>query len=181
MQFDLAFLNELYHRPPVGDHPPYHGGTYADTEAHVKRIGAALAANTKLDVLIDPNDLESGFATYLTAYVGKLENKGARSWSGIQLYISILAPVAIFGAGSRSVSPGVVAWSDVYADEIGTLPDGDWTVELHAIRACLDKWKIYLATRDEMTIEVPYTVGLANLYRTSPPFRVYDLLFRWDD
>src|SRR5688572_23746580 len=90
----------------VGSTWPYDRGSAEDVEAYLRDVVAFLQRSPRL--VFDPHrdHYGSGYASYIHLFCSKRGRKSARRQEdievpGIDLYLSRLAPLAVYGAGSQ--------------------------------------------------------------------------------
>ncbi len=177
MNFDYITLKCIYENRHYGDFPPYSEKSASAVERYVLDAANDLAVSEILDVLVAYGDLESGYATYISVFCYKKQEMPLAFHhlrtlpSGyIQVHISANAPVAIWGAEI-----------DICPELAGTLPEGDWSAEIAEMTTKLYNWRFTITDSQTLSTPIPFEVDLKNYNRSNPPYRVFDLLFRWDD
>ncbi len=174
-------------RHTVGMAWPYNGGSDEDIEKYLHQIVACLEASSVISIEADFNSYGSGYASFVDMFCFKKDGSTRQRFlgsgekvTGIQVYLSRLAPVAVYGAEERTRHANGGSSSLLGYDAIGTVPDGDWKCVLEEVHAVLENFGLEIA--DAMTVSklLPFDASIeTNL--GEPPFRIFDLFFYWYD
>lgn len=174
-------------RHAVGNAWPYNGGSDEDIEAHLHQIVAHLEASSAISVEADFNSYGSGYASFVEVFCFKKDGSTRRRFLGsgekvigIQVYISRLAPVAVYGAEERTRHAHGGSSGLLTHEGVGTIPQGNWQAVLEEIASKLISSGIDVADAATIGKLLPFHADIeTNL--GEPPYRVYDLLFYWYD
>lgn len=99
---------------------------------------------------------------------------GADWADGIAVYLSRLAPFAVYGRENRSEnSMGYLRAQDAYA-----LPPGDWQTEVVAIRQVLQDLGYVLPPRDQLIERLPIKLDIPTVLEDK---HVFDAIYYGED
>ncbi len=177
-------LREVVAGHPIGTEWPSGGGSEADIEKHLRRAVATLDSTGVLEVEADFDHYGSGYASYVHVFCEKTRGRSrthrdGTDWiDGIAVYLSRLVPFAVYGREERTKharggSQGYVAAEDVYS-----LPAGDWQEEIGAIRRILQDLGFILPAREQLIERLPFDLKIPTILDDK---HVYDAIFYWED
>jgi hypothetical protein len=129
----------------------------------------------------------SGYASYVSAFLYPSDLRSRRDFpdyietTGILLYLSRLAPIAVFGASARTSSKRKSRTSSGFIEvhNVGRLPDGNWTDFLAELANCLRSFRVEILPRDHLVLPAPDGVSIPTVF--DGPYFVFDTLFYWSD
>lgn len=179
----LKYVYESY-QPPytphrVGDFWPYNGRA---SEADMQFLRFLYELKSDLErsdlVAVGENfgDFQGGFASFGSFYCFKKDGSSTRHFGsakvimGIVINVSCLAPVAVYGSGDYFLK----------LEMLGVLPPGDWERVWDEVHPKFERRGLEFASPEVLGQFLPFDANLHTLMG-DPPFRVYDLLFSWDD
>lgn len=154
-------LRNLVAGRPVGREWPYVGGSEADIEKHLRRAVAMLRSTNVLEVEADFDHYGSGYASYIHVFCEKTRassrtHRDGTDWMDrIAVYLSRLAPFAVYGREQRTKD--AAGWSQGYvsAEDVYSLPPGDWREEIAAIQRVLRELGFVFPEREQLVQRLP--------------------------
>ena len=169
---------------PVGGDWPYRGGSEADVENHLRRAVDAIRSTGLLLVDADFDHYGSGYASYVHAFCEKTGGRSRRREGdvdvieGLAVYLSRLTSFAVYGAEGRTRLPTGATSGFLSTDSIYSVPPGDWTAEVSAIRTALANAGFVLPPREHLAERLPFELEIPTLFDSE---HVFDAIFYWSD
>jgi hypothetical protein len=165
---------------------PFLSGDEAAVAGFYKWMFAALRRDGA-DVVMEADHHGSGYASYISAFlsrrggVDEIDHPAYVETTGLLLYVSRLAPIAVFGASSRTrnkrnsgISSGFVTTAN-----LDRLPPGDWSGFLRTLRIVLDAHGVELLPTEPLLAPAPEDIRIPTVF--DGPFAMFDALFYWED
>ncbi len=178
MQFSDEDLKRFIEFMPVGS---------GQTELHLLRIVNGLKRSHLIDVEAEFNDYGSGTASYVDVFCSKrsgksTQRKGDTDWiDGIAIYLSRLAPIAIYGPMQRTRNKTGGSFDFLIADVVGTLPPGDWIEEVKEINKKLTTfYGVTLLEKEFLAKKLPFKAKIRTCFKKKG-YQIFDAIFYWDD
>src|SRR5438270_1457947 len=156
----------------VGASWPYDRGSEKDIECHLKNVVGELGRSHVLEVEAEFMHYGSGFASFVDAFCYKRHGKSTvhkddTDWiDGIAVYLGRLGPVAAFGPQQRTKTyrrgwfgfRRMVgrSFGNLEAENVGEPLAGAWLEEISEIKEKLQRFDFYLASRKELSRELPF-------------------------
>ncbi len=187
MQITEDIICDSVAQKPFGTFEPFVNGTDEDAHQFYSNVFSALERVRGIAVIRELNHQGSGYASYVSAFLYPSDNSTRRDHpiyvetSGVLLYMSRLAPIAVYGASRRTDNKDGKGSSSGFigADNVGTPPDGDWTVFIAAITNCLQEFRIELLPREPLLQPAPEDIKIPTAF--DGPYFIFDTLFYWSD
>jgi hypothetical protein len=187
MQITDAIINDSVAKRPFGKFEPFITGTDRDAWDFYSDVLSSLERVPGISVVREADHQGSGYASYVSAFLYPSDDSTRRDYptyvetTGILLYMSRLAPIAVYGASGRNDNKGDRGSSSGFigADNVGTQPDGDWTAFIAAVTDCLDRFRIEVLPREPLLQPAPDGIKIPTVF--DGPYYVFDTLFYWCD
>ena len=187
----MEITNEILERviagKPVGDIPPCKNGSSNMIEAHLKDTVRVLKQSSRIQVELEQDAYGSGgYSSYFDVFCYKSGERSSRVEArmtitdGITLYLCKLAPVAVFGAITKTKSKGAASSELLSIGKISTLPKGDWVDFIAEIRSKLEQQGFVILEPKALEKEIPFDAKIETNLR-NPPFKIFDAFFHWND
>jgi hypothetical protein len=162
-------------------------GTSTDVERFYQSVFHRIGFQAHMAVDRERDHHGSGYASYISAFLYPRDGNTTHRHEtydedhGFLLYVSRLAPLAVFGASSRTRNHDGDGGSSSFIDAntVGVVPSGDWHSFLMSLGAVLAEYKIDLLPR-ELLLR-PLEIDLRVPTAFDPPYYVFDALFYWED
>jgi hypothetical protein len=195
MEFKEEYLKRLIQLEVAGDFPPYNSGNMNHTDDYIQQIILKLKAIPELIVTTEAESYGSGFASYSHISISKKDksdtiiqiegNFAKEDTRGLLLYICRLAPYAVYAPGEWGYSfedgrPVDGTYCTMETKKIGTLPEGDWAVEIQKITSCLDEFQITILNKDQLIQPLSFEATIPTML-SDPPYKVLDCFFYWEE
>ena len=186
MEITNEILKHVIAGKPVGDIAPYKNGSSNMIEAHLKDTVRALERSSRIQVELEQDSYGSGYASYFDVFCYKAGGRSSRIEAGttitdgITIYLCKLAPIAVFGAMTKTKHKNSASSGFLSATEVNTLPKGDWADVMAEIRMKLEEKNFVLLEPKVLKKEIPFDARIeTNL--GDPPFKIFDAFFHWMD
>ncbi len=170
---------------PFGLVEPFITGDERAVEAWHARVLAGLGRSPLLRVDRESDHYGSGYASYVSAFISPRDGRSVVEHPtfvdtiGILLYLSRLAPIAVFGSSSRNKNNSGSSSGFIEINNLNRPPEGDWSDFMREVRALLEGHGIELLDREPLERPVPRDVVIPTCF--DGPYRVFDTLFYWCD
>ena len=187
----MEITNEIIERSVneqlFGSFEPFVTGDSAAVGSFYKRVFAALERLHNVNVVPEPDHYGSGYASYVSVFLYPRDGRSRRDspdrveTTGILLYMSRLAPIAVFGRDRRSQNKhnSGASYGFIRTENLGKLPDGDWSDFFYAVRKCIEAQGIEFLPSEPLLRPAPEGVDIPTIF--SGPYYVFDTLFYWCD
>jgi hypothetical protein len=170
-----------------GNAEPFITGDAQAVGTFYDRALGALKGRHPITVFRELDHHGSGYASYVSAFLYPSDGRSRTvhsSWietTGILLYLSRLAPIAVFGASARGESKDnkSSSWGFIEARNLNTLPEGDWREFLRDVEEVLARYGIEVLPREPLLLPAPEDVSIPTVF--DGPYFVFDTLFYWCD
>jgi hypothetical protein len=187
MEITDAILRKSVAQKAFGSFEPFIGGDEHEVSAFYDSVLSALASNDTICVHRESDHHGSGYASYVSAFLFPSDGRSQRAFpnhietGGILLYMSRLAPIAVFGASARTASIDGQSSSlgFIGVDNVGTPPDGDWEWFVETLQKLLQSFGIELLPRAPLLIPAPDDISIPTVF--DGPYYILDALFYWED
>ena len=187
MEITGDIIEKSVTQQPFGTFEPFLTGDDNDAASFYRDVLSALEKLPGVSVVRESDHYGSGYASYVAAFLYPSDGRSQRDvvdyieTTGILLYLSRLAPIAVFGTSSRTDNKNDKGSSSGFIDvgNVGCLPDGDWAPFLAAITTCLRSFRIEFLPREPLLLPAPDGVSIPTLF--DGPYYVFDTLFYWMD
>ncbi len=187
MQITDAIIYDSVAQRPFGAFEPFITGTDSGASWFYSDVLSALERVPGVAVLREADHHGSGYASYVSAFLYPSDGSTRREYPdftetiGILLYLSRLAPIAVYGASGRTDTKDGKGSSSGYigTDNVGTLPDGDWESFVAAVTGCLRTFQIEILPREPLLHPAPEGIDIPTVF--DGPYYIYDTLFYWCD
>lgn len=187
MEITQTIIDKSVTQQPFGTFEPFLTGDDDDAASFYRGVLSVLEKLPGVSVVRELDHYGSGYASYVAAFLHPSDGRSQRDFvyyietTGLLLYLSRLAPIAVFGASSRTDNKRDKGSSSGFidVDNVGRLPDGDWAPFLATITACLHSFRIEFLPREPLLLPAPDGVSIPTLF--DPPYHVFDTLFYWMD
>ena len=187
MEITASIIEKSVTTQPFGAFEPFVTGNDGDTASFYGGVLSALERLPGVSVFRELDHHGSGYASYVSAFLYPSDGRTRRDFpeyvetTGILLYLSRLAPIAVVGASARTdnkldrgASSGFIG-----IDNVGRLPDGEWTTFLATVSECLRSFRIEMLPREPLLRPAPDGVSIPTVF--DGPYYVFDTLFYWCD
>jgi|GEM_PF-6912823 hypothetical protein len=184
MDLNESNIKSVVNGVPVGDFSPFSDSEVEACDAYAKKLCKKIEECYSLEVISELDSYGSGYASYFDLFVTKrdksqyTQKEGYVEIKGISLYISRVAPVAVYGQGQRTRSENGGSYGFLDASAVGAEPSGDWSAELDQIRNYLNIYKYSLLSRSEVNKTLWFDVFVPTILGSET---VFDALFYWAD
>lgn len=184
MNIDENNIRTIVSGEVVGDFSPYLEGSIDTCDEYARKVIKKLEKSPILEVEKELDDYGSGYASYFDVFITKkdkshyIQRENYTEINGITLFISRLAPIAVFGTGQKTKHETGGSYGYLSAEIVGQLPDGDWVRELEEIRNILSIYKFAILTRQEIIKNLLFDVDIPTIFDSE---KVFDALFYWED
>ena len=155
------------HRPTGYDAWPYNSGSEADVEQFLHDMVSDLEQSDITTVEADFDSFGGGYASFIEVWSSKKDGNSKRPYlgsgeemTGIVVYVSRIAPVAVYGAGHRTRHAHGRTSNFVEYDTIGTLPSGNWQTVLKEICAKLENHGIQVTDAKTLLQRLPFEASI---------------------
>ena len=187
MQITDAIMNDSVAQVPFGSFEPFVTGTDQDASLFYMLVLSALEEIPGISVIREADHQGSGYASYVSAFLYPSDGSTRRDFpthvetTGILLYMSRLAPIAVYGASGRSDNKNDSGGGSgfINSENVGTLPEGDWTALLSNVTECLRRFRIEFLPREPLLQPAPEGIAIPTIF--DGPYYVFDTLFYWSD
>ncbi|WP_163831843.1 hypothetical protein [Spartinivicinus ruber] len=185
MNINESNIRKIVGRYPVGDFPPFSNSDTKACNQYARKLCNKIESSKVLEVILEPDSYGSGYASYFDLFITKkdksfyVQKDGYIEIKGISLYISRLAPIAVFGEGEKAINE-----TDGFASHfldcscISSYPVGDWSIELNEVRNFLNIYKYTLLLKKEVLKPLWFSVEIPTILDSE---HVFDALFYWED
>jgi hypothetical protein len=153
----------------------------------VQRAIRGLMRSRLLEVEVAPDSYGGGTASYFDIFCAKIrgqstvEKDGVDYIHGIAIYLSRLAPVAVYGPMLHTRHPIGGSSSFLVPEVIGECPPGDWSQELAEIITKLTRYYgISILDRAELIKTLPFQAKIPTCFKRKG-YQVFDAIFYYDD
>jgi hypothetical protein len=182
-----AILSKSVSQRPFGTFEPFVTGDDDAVAAFYARVLAGLERTRNVAVIREHDHHGSGYASYVSAFLyprdgsTRIEARTHVTTTGVLLYLSRLAPIAVFGRSDRTdhTTGGGGASGFIEATNLNLLPDGDWSDFMYAVRSVLTAANVELMAREPLMLPAPAGLRIPTAF--NPPYYVFDALFYWED
>jgi hypothetical protein len=187
VQITDAIICDSVAQQPFGSFEPFITGTDRDAWHFYSDVLATLEHAPGVSVIREADHQGSGYASYVSAFLFPSDGSTRQDHPtyvqtiGILLYMSRLAPIAVYGASGRTDNKHDTGASSGFidADNVGTLPVGDWTAFVATVTECLHRFRIEVLPRDPLLQPAPDGIEIPTVF--DGPYYVFDTLFYWCD
>ncbi|GAA4788898.1 hypothetical protein [Lysobacter hankyongensis] len=186
--FDITreIMEKSVQAQPLCEEEPFLSGDEAAVTGFYECMFAALRRDG-VDVLIEDDHHGSGYASYISAFlsrrggVDEIDHPAHVETVGLLLYVSRLAPIAVFGASSRTRNKRDSGTSSgfITTDNLDRLPPGDWSGLLRTLRIVLEAHGVELLPTAPLLAPAPDGIRIPTAF--DGPYAVFDTLFYWED
>jgi hypothetical protein len=186
MNLSEATLRQCIKGEPVGDRYPYNNGSKQEIENFLKQVIAELKDSQLIQIDADFSHYGSGYASYVDLFCYYKDGsfniqRGETTWIiGITLYLSRLAPVAVYGSGEKTKRKDGGSYSFLRPEDVGTLPEGEWNEVLYEISNKLIKFGFDLLQPEDILPLLIFDTKIFTILNNGA-YRVFDALFYWED
>ncbi len=187
MQITDDIMNDSVAQRPFGSFEPFITGNDSDASRFYSKVFLALEQIPSVSLIRGLDHHGSGYASYVSAFLYPRDGSTRRDYptdietTGILLYMSRLAPIAVYGASGRTDSKEGRGSSSGFigTNNVGTLPEGDWTAFVAAVTACLCQFRVEFLQREPLVQPAPTDIEIPTVF--DGPYYIFDTLFYWSD
>ena len=153
---------------------------------YLRQVVGSLARVNNLTYEADFNHYGSGYASYVDCFCWKRDGSSTKiedreqSIDGIRIYLSRLAPIAVFGEGLVTKHTNGGSSDFLSNTTVGTLPPGDWNIQIQGIRKQLESFNFQILEREYLNQFLPFKATIPTIM-SDPPYRLFDAFFYWED
>jgi hypothetical protein len=171
-----------------GEQEPFVNGTDSDVESFYHRLLADLAHVPNVTVTREMDHHGSGYASYISAFLSRRDDNcitkvypNYAETVGLLLYVSRLAPIAVFAASSVTRAKDGKSGSSGFIDttNLNQLPDPTWVPFLRSIEIVLNDYGVELLSSEPLLEPAPQGIEIPTVF--DGPYYVFDTLFYWCD
>jgi hypothetical protein len=186
MKISRATIDRAVAAQPLGSEEPFLSGPDEAIASFYKRVFAALE-RSRIRVLMEPDHHGSGYASYISTFLYRADGVGVRDFpayretAGLLLYVSRLAPVAVFGASDRTQNHNNTGSSSgfIRINNLNKLPGDDWADFLWTVKRVLHNHGVELLATEPLLEPAPEGLRIPTAF--DGPYYVFDTLFYWED
>ncbi len=186
MDFSNDELKRIISGKPVGNIYPYNTGDTNEIEKYLRDLYYKLNRSGLIKCHGEFAHYGSGYASYIDLFCLKRNEinppENALGKLGIVVYISRLAPVAVFGYDDRTETG--FCFLDPLHSDFGKLPDGDWDNEFLEIKSKIEAAGIHFLEKEYVEQPLAFTADIPTIL-TIPDmgdvYRNFDAFFYWED
>jgi hypothetical protein len=167
------------------DHP-YYGGNERLIKGLLRETVHDLKDSHLIDLEVDSESYGSGYASFWDLFCYKKNGKsstikGDTTYTdGIAVYLCKLAPVAVMGAMERTKSKNIKGSTFLHAEDVGTLPSGNWLEIAREIRTKLEKYGFVMPESKILKQKMPFEANIQTIIGDAP-YQIFDAFFHWED
>ncbi|MBC8059308.1 MAG: hypothetical protein H7Y18_01430 [Clostridiaceae bacterium] len=186
MIYSEETLRKFIDGRPSGKDYPYNNGTSKQIEFHIKSIVADLERSNLIKVEADFKSYGSGYSSYIDIFCYKkdgsstIKKKDVLWIDGITIYISKLAPVAIYGASNKTKHSKGGGYNFLDANNINSIPKGNWDDVLYTITNKLKKYEIEMLRKRELAKPLDFKAKIPTILNDGG-YKIFDAIFYWED
>lgn len=187
MEITRAIIDCSISKKPFGSSEPFVTGDERLVYSFYSDVFTALERLPEVSLVRELDHHGSGYASYISAFLFPRDKRSQRDFpdrvetTGILLYMSRLAPIAVYGASGRTENKRNSGGSSGFlsVENLGKLPEGDWIDFLMSVRECLQAKNIEILPAEPLLLPAPEDVRIPTLF--DGPHYVFDTLFYWSD
>ncbi|SHI95572.1 hypothetical protein SAMN02745163_01103 [Clostridium cavendishii DSM 21758] len=177
MIYSEKFLKSIIEGKPIGEIYPYKDGTKKQRELYIKSIVADLKKSNLIKVEADFNSYGSGYSSYVDIFCYKtdgssiLKRDNIICINGVTIYISKLAPLAIYGSSKKIRRSKGGSYDFLDINSINKIPSGDWDGVICLLKDKLNKYGIELLEKKELARSIDFEVQIPTISK-NPNFNL---------
>jgi hypothetical protein len=193
MKITQEIIRKSVSQQKFGDFEPFISGEDRAIASFYQGVITGLENLPGVGLFREHDHHGSGYASYVSVFLypeeGHYSGAGVAQHdypefvhtTGILLYLSRLAPIAVYGASNRTDNKhdGGGSGGFIEASNVGLLPDGDWSEFLGVIEECLQSFRIEILPREPLLLPAPQDISIPTVF--DGPYYVFDTLFYWED
>ena len=187
MEITETMIARSVARKPFGNVEPFITGNDEDVASFYAAAFATLEELPGIGVFREIDHHGSGYASYVSAFLYPSDGSSRKDFpayietTGILLYMSRLAPIAVYGESSRSNNKFNTGSSAGFIDisNVGVLPDESWNAFMASVIDCLHSNGIEVLPRESLTDPAPEGISIPTVF--NGPYFILDTLFYWCD
>jgi hypothetical protein len=181
MEITDTIMRHSVAQEPFGTFEPFVTGEDTAIAAFYDNVLAALGKLPGTKVMREMEHHGSGYASYVSTFLYPGDGSTQRDYpefiqtTGILLYLSRLAPIAVYGASDKTHNKrdsGGLPPADKF-------PNGDWNSLIAKVEACLLSFQIKLLSREPLLRPAPPDITIPTVF--DGPYYIFDTLFYWED
>ncbi len=187
MEITNEILEKIIAGKPVGDVAPYSGGSHNVIKGFLKDTVHDFEQSKLFDLEVESESYGSGYASFWDLFCYKKNGKSSTLKDnttyidGIAVYLCKLAPVAVMGAMERTRTGNSSSSSSfLHAEDVGTVPPGNWLEIAREIRTKLEKRGFVLLERKILQQRIPFKTEIVTIIGDNPP-QNFNAFFYWCD
>jgi hypothetical protein len=187
----MEITDEIIHKSvaqvPFGNFEPFITGNDDDATKFYSKVVEALECLSGISVVREDDHHGQGYASYVSVFLYPADGSTQRDCpkqvetTGILLYMSRLAPIAVYAASQRAKNK--YSWGGnsgfIEANSVNTAPEGDWDEFVWDISECLHSFQVEILPREMLLVPLPEGIKIPTLF--DGPYYVFDALFYWCD
>lgn len=185
MEITETMIARSVARKPFGDFEPFISGKDKKVEAFYDDVLTALKSIRGITVVDGKN--YQGYASYVAFFLYPSDGRSRREFpsyteiTGVLLYMSRLAPIAVYGESFRSSTKDHMggASGSIEVSNVGILPDKGWKTFINPVIACLHSFGIEVLPRESLIFSAPKGISVPSTFEG--PYFIFDTLFYWND
>lgn len=187
MEITPDIMRRSVRQQPFGTAEPFVTGDAGAVAAFYETVIEALLALPGVALEREIDHHGSGYASYIQLFLFPADGSSQTAFpeyihtTGLLLYLSRLAPIAVYGASdtTRNRHSDGGSGGFIESSNVGLLPNADWTEFAEAVTACLAARGIELLPREPLLLPAPEDIIIPTVF--DPPYFVFDTLFYWED
>jgi hypothetical protein len=187
MDVTVEVMRKALLREAFGDFEPFVTGDDEAVESFYGQVLARLDSSPGVAVLREEDHYGSGYASYISAFLypedgsSRIDHFEYVETIGILLYLSRLAPIAVFGKSSRTQNRrnSGASFGFIGVDGLNQLPPGDWSDLVRTVESSLRAAHVELLPREPLLAAAPSDIEFPTWFDGS--HHVFDTLFYWMD
>ena len=195
MNFNQKYLTDLVKGKTKGDFHPFSSGKWKKSDQYLKQVIGRLNDIKTVQIEADFDHYGSGFSSYVHLYLSKKDKSDVsitqngslrmEETNGLMIYLCRLAPFSVYAKGTWHKTFNNDKWHSggshyIEPEDIGSLPNTSWNLELIDIKNILNQYGITSLTREELDKKLEFEIKIPTIL-SDPPFRVFDCFFYWED
>jgi hypothetical protein len=185
MDITSDIIEKSVNQQPFGTFEPFITGDDVSVDAFYADVLAGLEQLPCVGV--EHDDHVEGYASYVSAFLFPSDGRSRQDFAdriettGILLYMSRLAPIAAYGASSRTANKldSGRGLGFLTAKDLGILPEGDWAEFWAGVQKRIHAKRVEFLAREPLLLPAPEGVSIPTVF--DGPYYVFDTLFYWCD
>jgi len=186
MNFSNEDLMKVINRKPLGDFCPYEDWVEKQESTFFDNIINDLRSCELIDMEIDYTH-GCGYASYIDIFCYKSDGSSTeiiddtKFIDGIKIYLCKLAPVAVYGESRMGKSDSGASYYILNECGVGTLPDGDWSDVMSALKNTFKKHDVQILEKSYISKPLEFKTKIHTIFAEEDAYTVFDAFFYFED